>query len=44
MSARERILIIRLMGKVQEYPEYAKTLGIEVRATQLSEMIVKKET
>lgn len=28
MSSRERIMIIRLMEKLQAYPEFAKTLGI----------------
>ena len=31
MSVRERILAIRLMEKLQSYPDYAKALGIEVR-------------
>ena len=31
MSVRERILMIRLMEKLQNRPEYAKALGIEVR-------------
>ncbi|MBQ1170364.1 MAG: hypothetical protein IIX49_05985 [Oscillospiraceae bacterium] len=29
MTARERILIIRLMEKLEKHPAYAKTLGIE---------------
>ena len=29
MSARERILVIRLMEKIEKHPTYAKTLGIE---------------
>ena len=29
MSVKERILMIRLMEKLQNYPTYAKTLGIE---------------
>ena len=29
MSARERILMIRLMEKLEKHPTYAKTLGIE---------------
>ena len=29
MTARERILIIRLMEKLEKHPTYAKTLGIE---------------
>ena len=29
MSARERILMIRLMKKIEKHPTYAKTLGIE---------------
>ena len=30
LSTRERILTIRLLEKVKEYPAYAKALGIEV--------------
>lgn len=30
MGARERILTIRLMEKLQACPEYARELGIEV--------------
>ena len=29
MSARERILMIRLMEKLEKHSTYAKTLGIE---------------
>ena len=29
MSARERILMIRLMEKLEKHPAYAKALGIE---------------
>ena len=29
MSTRERILMIRLMEKIEKHPTYAKTLGIE---------------
>ena len=29
MTARERILMIRLMEKLEKHPTYAKTLGIE---------------
>ena len=29
LTARERILIIRLMEKLEKHPTYAKTLGIE---------------
>lgn len=29
MTARERILMIRLMEKIEKHPTYAKTLGIE---------------
>ena len=28
MSVKERIMTIRLMGKLQAYPAYAKALGI----------------
>ena len=31
MHARERILVIRLMEKLQGRPDLAKTLGVEVR-------------
>lgn len=29
MSVKERILMIRLMEKLQKHPDFAKTLGIE---------------
>ena len=29
MTARERVLMIRLMKKLEKQPTYAKTLGIE---------------
>ena len=29
LSARERILIIRLLNKVKKHPEYAEALGIK---------------
>lgn len=29
LTARERILMIRLMEKLEKHPAYAKTLGIE---------------
>ena len=29
MSTRERILMIRLMEKIEQHPTYAKTLGLE---------------
>lgn len=29
MSAKERILMIRLMEKLEKHPAYAKVLGIE---------------
>ena len=29
MSAKERILMIRLMEKLEKHPAYAKALGIE---------------
>ncbi len=35
MSARERVLMIRLMEKLEKYPAYAKLLGIE--ATDLED-------
>lgn len=31
MCVQERVLMIRLMCKLQSHPEYAKALGIEVR-------------
>lgn len=30
MTARERILMIRLIERIWKYPSYAETLGIEV--------------
>ena len=29
LSAKERILMIRLMDKLEKHPAYAKTLGVE---------------
>ena len=29
LTARERVLMIRLMEKLEKHPTYAKTLGIE---------------
>ena len=29
MSVKERILMLRLMEKLQKHPDFAKTLGIE---------------
>lgn len=40
MSIKERIMTIRLLKKLQANPAYAKTLGIEVCAAQLTD---KKE-
>ena len=40
MSAKERILAIRLMEKLQEHPAYAKALEIEVRVAPATD---KKE-
>lgn len=34
MTARERILAIRLLEKQERYPEYAKQIGIQVNMTQ----------
>ena len=35
LTARERVLMIRLMEKLEKHPTYAKTLGIE--ATDLED-------
>lgn len=37
MSAKERIMVIRLLQKVGEYPNYAKKLGIEASGVKRSE-------
>lgn len=29
MTAKERVLMIRLMGKIEKHPAYAKTLAVE---------------
>lgn len=34
MTARERILAIRLLEKQERSPEYAKRIGIQVKITQ----------
>lgn len=43
MSVRERILIIRLMEKLQEKPRYAEALGIEVTIAPSAEAVNEKE-
>lgn len=43
MSAKERIITIRLMEKLQAYPAYAKGLGIEISVVYPSEGTDKKE-
>ncbi len=35
MSGKERILAIRIIEKLRAHPEYAKSLGIEVRGVML---------
>lgn len=37
MTARERILVIRLLEKVDRYPNYAKALGIEASGAKQSQ-------
>ena len=39
MTARERILMIRLMVKLEKYPTYAKTLGIEATGAENNQNI-----
>ena len=34
MTAKERILMIRLMEKLEKHPAYAKALGIEAAGAQ----------
>ena len=36
MTAKERILTIRLLKKVEKYPNYAKALGIEASGAKQS--------
>ena len=43
MSARERIMTIRLIEKLQEHPAWAKTLGIEVTDLHLSDAVEKEK-
>lgn len=43
MSARERILAIRLMEKLQSRPDFAKALGIEVCGEMAPPGTVDKE-
>lgn len=43
MSVRERILTIRLMEKLQAYPELGKILGIEAVLTELPKASDKEE-
>ena len=39
MTARERILMLRLMEKLEKYPSYAKTLGIEATGAKNNQNI-----
>lgn len=36
MSAKERILLIRLLNKLEQHPAYAKVLGIETAGADRS--------
>ena len=37
LTARERILMIRLMEKLEKHPAYAKTLGIEATGAVINQ-------
>ena len=39
LTARERILMLRLMEKLEKYPSYAKTLGIEATGAKNNQNI-----
>ena len=39
LTARERILMIRLMEKLEKHPTYAKTLGIEATGAKNNQNI-----
>jgi len=39
LTARERILMLRLMEKVEKYPAFAKTLGIEATGAKNNQNI-----
>ena len=41
MSARERILALRLLEKQKKNPEIAKQIGIEVKITEKTEKKLK---
>ena len=43
MSAKERIMTIRLMEKLQAHPAYAKVLGIEICVAQSTEATDKEK-
>ncbi len=43
MSARERIMTIRLMEKLQAHPAYAKALGLKICVAQSTEAADKEE-
>ena len=43
MSARERVITIRLIEKLQVHPAYAKALGIEINIAQPAEAIDKEK-
>ena len=43
MTARERIMTIRLMEKLQAHPAYAKLLGIEICVAQSTEATDKEK-
>lgn len=42
MGVKERILTIRLMEKLKAYPDYSRTLGIQVVHNQPAKDNVKK--
>lgn len=43
MSAKERIMTIRLMEKLQTHPAYAKVLGVEICVDRKPDADDKKE-
>jgi len=43
MSARERVMTIRLLERLQAHPAYAKVFGIEICVALPSEVADQKE-
>lgn len=43
MSVKSRIISIRLMEKVRDYPEYAKEIGLRVITKKQEKITIEKD-